>query len=167
MLDYVKKSLVPHENLIFLGRRSIVEYANAISLAIAFAGLACLGLYRIGLNNYSGVAAIVAVLFGGVSWLRWKSTEFAITSKRLIYKTGIFSVETWEMQLTKANKLSLSQSIGGRMLNFGTITVSDSGNDACSFVNMDNPVEFRQHYLAATDQQPEQATSQPANTIAK
>lgn len=164
MLDYVKNNLVAQETLIYLGRRSIVDYANSLGFGLVFLGMAGFGVHRIGLNPYSGVAFIVAIGCGVRSWLLWKSTEFGITSKRLIYKNGIFSVDTWEMQLSKANKLSLYQSLPGRMLNFGTITISDSGNDSCAFINMDNPAEFRQHYLSATDQQPEQKARNSKNT---
>ncbi len=156
MLDYVKNNLVEQEKLIYLGRRSLVEYANPMGLAVVLIGLAGFGFYRLGFNNYSLFALAAASTCIAQSWLRWKATEFAITSKRLIYKTGILSVDTWEMQLSKANKLSLYQSISGRMLNFGTITVSDSGTDSCAFINMDSPAAFRQHYLVSTDQQPEQ-----------
>jgi len=156
MLNYVKSNLVAQEKLIYLGRRSLVEYANPVGLAVMLIVMAGFGVHRLGFNNYSWFALAVAGVCLIQSWLRWKATEFAITSKRLIYKTGILSVATWEMQLSKANKLSLYQSVSGRILNFGTITVSDSGNDSCAFINMDNPVEFRQYYLAATDQQPEQ-----------
>ena len=158
MLNYVENNLVEEEKLIYLGRRSIVEYGNQLAISILFILLAGAGVYRLGPNPYSLAALGVSVFCITQSWLRWKATEFGITSKRLIYKNGILSVETWEMQLSKANKLSLSQSISGRMLNFGTITVSDSGNDTCSFTNMANPAEFRQCFLAATDQQPSQKT---------
>lgn len=159
MLNYVEDNLVEEEKLIYLGRRSIIEYSTQFTISIVFILLAGAGVYRLGLNLYSLAAVGVTVFCLAQSWLRWKATEFGITSKRLIYKSGILSVETWEMQLSKANKLSLSQSIAGRVLNFGTITVSDSGNDSCSFTNMDNPAEFRQCYLAATDHQPAQKTS--------
>ena len=58
--------------------------------------------------------------------LRW-TDEFVITNKRIICKTGIFSRRTLEMNLNKIESVNIDQSIFGRMLGYGTITIIGTG----------------------------------------
>lgn len=76
---------------------------------------------------------------------RW-SDEFVITNKRVICKTGIVSRKTFEMNLNKIESVNVDQSIMGRMLGYGTITVIGTGGTRESFPDIANAVEFRKKF---------------------
>lgn len=76
---------------------------------------------------------------------RW-SDEFVVTNRRIIIKTGIISRKTFEMNLNKIETVNVDQSIFGRMLGFGTITVIGTGGTREEFPNIAQPTEFRKKF---------------------
>jgi uncharacterized membrane protein YdbT with pleckstrin-like domain len=76
---------------------------------------------------------------------RW-SDEFVITDKRVIVKTGIISRRTLEMNLNKIESVNVDQSIMGRLLGYGTITIIGTGGTHESFPDIGNAVGFRKRF---------------------
>lgn len=74
------------------------------------------------------------------------SDEFAITNKRIIVKTGLISRKTLEMNLNKIESVNVDQSILGRMLGYGSITIIGTGGTREEFPNITNPIEFRKKF---------------------
>jgi uncharacterized membrane protein YdbT with pleckstrin-like domain len=72
--------------------------------------------------------------------------EFAITNKRVIIKTGLISRRTLEMNLSKIESVNVNQSILGRILGYGTITVIGTGGTRESFPKIQKPLEFRKKF---------------------
>lgn len=72
--------------------------------------------------------------------------EFAITNRRIIVKTGLISRHTLEMNLSKIESVNVDQTILGRLLGYGTITIIGSGGTRESFPNISNPLEFRKKF---------------------
>jgi len=56
-------------------------------------------------------------------FIRKATSEFAITTKRVIIKVGFISRRTLEMNLSKIETVNVDQSIMGRILNYGSITI--------------------------------------------
>ena len=77
--------------------------------------------------------------------LQW-SDEFVITNKRIICKTGIFARKTLEMNLNKIESVNVDQSIIGRLLGYGTITIIGTGGTKESVTDIANAVEFRKSF---------------------
>jgi len=76
---------------------------------------------------------------------RW-SDEFVVTNKRLICKTGLISRKTLEMNLNKIETVNVDQSILGRLLGYGTITIIGTGGTREAFEDIAAPVEFRKRF---------------------
>lgn len=72
--------------------------------------------------------------------------EFAITNKRVIIKTGLFSRKTFEMNLSKIESVNVDQSILGRILGYGTIKIVGSGGTKEVFPNIRKPLAFRKTF---------------------
>lgn len=72
--------------------------------------------------------------------------EFAITNKRVIIKTGLISRQIFEMNHSKIESVNVDQSILGRILGYGTITVVGSGGTRGVFSNISNPLAFRRKF---------------------
>jgi len=73
------------------------------------------------------------------------TSEFAITNKRVIIKTGLIRRKTLEMNLSKIETVGVEQSILGRILDYGTITLIGTGGTHESFPNIMNPLEFERN----------------------
>lgn len=72
--------------------------------------------------------------------------EFAITNKRVIIKTGLISRKTFEMNHSKIESVNVDQSILGRILGYGTISIVGSGGTKEVFPNIKSPLKFRKKF---------------------
>ncbi len=84
-------------------------------------------------------------LFIAPALKRW-SDEFVVTNKRIICKIGIISRKTFEMNLNKVETVNVDQSIFGRVLGYGTITIIGTGGTREIFDDISSPVEFRKAF---------------------
>ena len=78
----------------------------------------------------------------------YKTTEFAVTNKRVIAKTGWIRRRSLELLLTKVESIGVSQPIMGRVFNYGTITVVGTGGTREPFHNIVEPMGFRKRVNA-------------------
>ncbi|HOF21013.1 MAG TPA: PH domain-containing protein [Bacteroidales bacterium] len=76
---------------------------------------------------------------------RWFS-EFVITNRRIIIKTGIISRTTFEMNLSKIESVNVDQSVSARIFNYGSITIIGSGGTRESFHKIAKPLAFRKAF---------------------
>lgn len=101
-----------------------------------------------------GVLTLVIVV--GLFILIWvyvkrKTTELAITNKRVIAKRGFIQRDTIEMFLGKVESVHVEQSVPGRILDYGTVIVSGTGVMSTRFERISAPLEFRKRFMAAAD----------------
>jgi len=78
--------------------------------------------------------------------IRKKTSEFVITNKRVIMKTGLISRKTFEMNLQKIESVNVDQSIAGRILGYGTVTIIGTGGSKESFEDIAAPLLFRRKF---------------------
>lgn len=79
---------------------------------------------------------------------QWTS-EFAITNKRIIIKTGLVSRQTLEMNLNKVEAVNVDQSIFGRVLGYGSIIIIGIGGTKERFYHISDPMQFRKIFQQA------------------
>ena len=100
-------------------------------------------------TNYHWVIFIswlgLFTLLLGPAIIRW-SSEFVITNKRIIIKTGFISRNTFEMNLSKIESVNVDQSFMGRILGYGSMTIIGTGGTRESFHNITKPLEFRKAF---------------------
>ncbi len=76
---------------------------------------------------------------------KW-TDEFAITSKRVIIKTGLIRRRTVELNLNKIESVNIDQGILGRILGFGSIQIVGTGGTKEVFPNINKPLTFRKKF---------------------
>lgn len=86
---------------------------------------------------------INAALTGIQALVYMLTTEFAVTNRRIIAKRGFIRRHTVEMLLTKVETVSVHQNVLGRLLNFGTVTVTGTGGTRESFRAIVAPLRVR------------------------
>lgn len=94
-------------------------------------------------------AAFVAVI--GPPVLRCITSELVLTNKRVVAKFGFFSLRTLEMKIDRIESIGVQQSLFGRLLNYGTITVIGTGASHEPFPDIVDPVGYKMAFDAATD----------------
>ena len=97
------------------------------------------------------IVIVIGLVLLVVAWIRVRSTEIAITNKRIIAKFGFVKRHTVEINLEKVESLRVEQGVWGRILNFGTIFISGSGSSVAPIPNIADPLVFRRKFMEATN----------------
>lgn len=102
-------------------------------------------------NILSGVALILMLigflLFLAKFWTWW-AEDYMITNRRLLKVTGVLSKRSADSALEKINDAVLSQSVFGRMFNFGDLEILTAADQAVDRYHMlNNPKEFKKTML--------------------
>ena len=71
------------------------------------------------------------------------SSEFSLTSKRVIGKTGFLRRKSVDLLLGKVESLKIDPDILGRLLNYGNVVVTGTGATKEIFSNISNPLKLR------------------------
>src|SRR5206468_8290780 len=114
----------------------------------------------------SAVFVLLTALAYGFAFVIYRTSEFAVTNKRVMIKVGWIRHRTMETMLSKVEAIGVEQSIMGRMLNFGSITVTGTGGTKEPFRKIARPLEFRRQVQAAIAAVEESKVTAPANVYA-
>ena len=99
-------------------------------------------------NGFSEAEGVNFKLFLGgllicIAALRVLTTELALTNKRVIAKVGLIRRKTVELRLEKVESLMVNQGILGRMLNYGSVSVTGTGGTKTPIPYISDPASFR------------------------
>ena len=136
-MGYIEANLLPGESVVQRARLHWIVFLKAIAVIVV--GLGLLLLQPI----VGTVVIAVGVLMAIPPWLERLTSEFGVTSKRVIIKVGLVQRRTLELLIRQVEAISVDQSLTGRIFNFGTITLSGTGGVRETFHNISNPLEFR------------------------
>ena len=134
MASYVDSVLISGEAVVHRGHVPLWPHTWKILL-----GIVLLPAFGLGLVFLAWV------------WIVYKTTEIAITNKRIIAKFGFISRSTIEINLPKVESVQVDQGVLGRMFDYGTIIVAGAGTPNLSVPGAAEPLEFRKHFMEATD----------------
>jgi uncharacterized membrane protein YdbT with pleckstrin-like domain len=102
---------------------------------------------RIAFEGFAGVLAILALFSLAAAAIRRASTEVVVTNRRVIYKTGLISRRTVEMNISKIETVDVEQGILGRIFGFGTIMIRGTGATFEPLPRVAHPLALRNAIL--------------------
>ena len=137
-MGYIEANLLPGETVVQRARLHWIVFLKAIAVFVLGLGLLYFDPKLIGL-----IVMAVGLVMAVPPWVSRVSSEFGVTSKRVIIKVGVIQRRTLELLIRQVEAISVDQSLAGRMLNFGTITLTGTGGVRETFHNISNPLEFR------------------------
>jgi uncharacterized membrane protein YdbT with pleckstrin-like domain len=92
------------------------------------------------INMLAGVLVLAALVWIGVTYAKWATTNFVITTDRLIYRHGVLSKHGIEIPLERVNTVFFSQRLLERMLGSGDLVIESAGERGQqSFANVRKP----------------------------
>ncbi len=94
-------------------------------------------------NSYLISIMVTIIFYSLILYSQRFLNEYGITSQRVISKSGIVSRNIEEMSLKSIESINVKQSILGRILNYGSISITGRGNAVLVFKDIDSPVEIR------------------------
>lgn len=135
-MSFIEKNLSTNERILYKSKLHWIIYIRGLFLAV-------LGLL-VGSASYSacGFLVFIGVLSLITAFIVDKSSEFAVTNKRVILKTGLLSRKFCEIQLNKSEGLQIEEGVLGRMFGYGKMRVS-SGGVIEVFSPIAKPFEFK------------------------
>ncbi len=98
-------------------------------------GIVVLSMTDAGTNTRKGLGVIALILLVGtaiwtvVRYLKWLTTNFVITSNRLIFRQGVISKSGIEIPLERVNNVNFHQSVFERILGAGDLLIESGGED--------------------------------------
>ena len=168
-MSYVEQNLLPNERVTY---RAHLHWAIYIPAGFILA----LGLLFVISGGSSGAAdgfgeflICVGVLGVLAAWIRVKTSEFAVTDKRVVIKVGLIRRRSLELLLRQVETIGVNQGILGRIFGYGALVIGGTGGTKELFPAISNPLEFRkqvQIQSTATDggSAPTQASPGPEKT---
>ena len=152
-MGYVERHLLAGEHVVYKTRLHWVLFLRPALVLLAGVALAVLlrqvqdppWLWVIGAS-----AALIGLAWGLVHYVELMTSEFAVTSSRLVMKVGLISRYTTELLLAKVETIGVQQGLTGRLLGFGDLIVTGTGGAREVFRRVRDPIGFRNHVQQAT-----------------
>lgn len=133
MSSYVEDALVPGESVLHEGRISLWSMWHLLLFGVLLLPVA------------------VGLVLLGIAYVRYHSTELAVTSRRVIVKHGFIRRRTIEINIQKVEAIQVEQGLLGRLLDFGTLVISGTGESHAPLVGIADPMDFRRAFVQAQD----------------
>jgi len=167
-MSYVQRVLQPGEVVRYTASTHWIVYWPGAVCMIAAVAVLLFGP-RLSANHptfWYWVASLIAVvgLFLLIrEWFSWWTMEIAVTNLRVIYKTGLVKRRTKEMNMDKVESVEVDQSILGRILDYGTVTITGTGAGLEALAGVARPIELRNSItgVAHNDVQSPQSPTPP------
>jgi uncharacterized membrane protein YdbT with pleckstrin-like domain len=144
-MSYLDQVLQPGEKILYRTTVSWTLFIPGVALLILalliFGGLSG-SIWGSVLGGIVGVPAIV--LIGRAWFTRW-TTEIAVTNSRVIVKRGFIRRHTVEIHMDKVESVDVDQSLLGRILSYGDVTVRGTGATFEPIKMIDHPLQLRSH----------------------
>jgi uncharacterized membrane protein YdbT with pleckstrin-like domain len=148
-MRYIDHILQPGETVAYTTTLHWIAYMPALGLWL----LAAMALTTGGAAGpISVMVALVCAAVGLVlalrAWFRRWTTEIDVTDRRIVYKCGFIRRHTVEMNMDKVESVDVDQSILGRLLNYGDITIRGTGVGIEPLHKIGGALEFRNKVTA-------------------
>lgn len=115
---HAKALVLPAFTLIVLGGGA------GVAAAAVPAGFTPIGQYVV-----VGLGLVLAVWWCVIPFLRWRTTTYTVTNRRLITRTGVLSRTGKDLPLIRINDVSYDRSLGDRILGCGTLNIRTAAED--------------------------------------
>jgi uncharacterized membrane protein YdbT with pleckstrin-like domain len=151
---YIDEILQPGEKVLYSTNAHWVFYLPAIAAWLVAAVLVVLSRLTTADSVVllclaaAAVVAIAALYWTVRAWFRRLTTETDVTNRRVVHKTGFIKRRTFEMALDKVESVDVNQSIAGRVLNYGDVTIMGVGEGKETISTIAEPLAFRNSITA-------------------
>lgn len=92
---------------------------------------------------------VIGAIWGIPMLIASYTTEIVVTSRRFVKKTGLIVRRAEELSLDRIEEVNLRQSVLGRLLNYGDLTVRGTGEGVIDLVMVDDPIRLRRELQSA------------------
>src|SRR3954447_8534363 len=158
MARYIDEILQPGEKVLYSTNAHWIFYFPAIVAWIAALVLLILSRATVseGITLFclaaAAVVALAALYWTARAWFQRWTIETDVTNLRIVHKVGFIKRRTFEMSLDKVESVDVNQSILGRILNYGDVTILGVGEGKETIRMIASPLRFRSFITAREEQ---------------
>jgi membrane protein YdbS with pleckstrin-like domain len=166
-MSYLDDHLLAGERIVYRARLHWTLFLA--SIVVVLLGIALAILLQVIQPAYSFVGLALAgigLLLAIGPAIRYVTSEFAVTDKRVLGKVGFIERESDETLLSKVEAIAVDQGVLGRVLGFGTVTITGTGGTQEVFSGISEPLEFRRQIQSQILAQDERRGSHSGGTAA-
>jgi uncharacterized membrane protein YdbT with pleckstrin-like domain len=152
---YIDDILQPGEKVLYSTNAHWIFFGPALLLWIlAAVFLALSGMVQPGSPlmlvcwAMAAIVALIALYKMVTAWFQRWTTETDVTNLRVVHKTGFISRKTFEMSLDKVESVDVTQSIWGRIFDYGDVTIMGVGEGKETITTIASPLAFRNSITA-------------------
>ncbi len=158
-MGYVEDLLATNEKIVYTTKKHWVAplFSTVTGTLLTVAGLA--GLFgqwiwidNDALNTLVLGSGLIALLIGlallAKAFVEWWSESYVVTNHKVMKVSGILRKTAEGSALEKINDITISQSMLGRTLGYGTLSVLTAADESnLHYSSMRQPMEFRREIL--------------------
>lgn len=153
-MSFIENNLLSNEKLILFSKMHKIVFALPVImllLALFFAihggparFSAPLPFLPLSMRVLLTLICLAVTLFTGIDALiSYETSEYGVTNKRILIKTGWIRRNTLELFLDKVEAINVTQSVPGRVFGYGTLRVVGTGGTEDPFFYIPDPLKFR------------------------
>ncbi len=159
---YIPSTLLRGEKLIYIARPHWIIFTPGVLMLIVAMlffhygpiffsfQFSVLGGYQLyGIVGF--VIALVACYWLLTAYIIFRTSEYGVTDKRVLMKTGWIRRNSLEIFLQRLEAINVSQTVPGRIFNYGTIVLIGTGGTQDYYANVPDPLNFRRRVQQQTD----------------
>ena len=144
-MAYPRDLLAPDEDVVVDAHphwKALIGAGATTLLAIALALLAWWWMDSVqwsdGVETGVGIAVAVgvAVLIAWLAiapYIRWATTHFVVTDRRVIFRTGVFTKSGIDIPLARINSVQFRHGLVDRLFKTGTLIIESASDDPLEF----------------------------------
>ena len=152
--SYLKSTLQPGETILAKGRihGAFLVAPAVVATAFLIGVLKLLVAWQLAeLAPWCWWTALVPVLYFADRFIFWATAESAITSHRVLFKSGWIARKISEVSLSKIESSAIDEPLIGRVFGFADLVVKGSGGHAVTIPALANVMSFRAAVQNATN----------------
>jgi membrane protein YdbS with pleckstrin-like domain len=155
-MSYLDDHLLAGERIVYRAHLHWIIFGTATLVILAGVALTIvLKLYQPEYWYLGAALAGIGLLLAIPPAIRYTSSEFAVTDKRVLAKHGFIQRESIETLLSKVEAIEVDQGVIGRVMGFGSISITGTGGTEESFPMISSPLEFRRQIQSQIVEQEE------------
>jgi uncharacterized membrane protein YdbT with pleckstrin-like domain len=146
---YIDDILQPGEKVLYSTNAHWIFFLPAIigwilvGVFLVLSGMVPAGPSALICLSLAAISAVAALYKTATAWFHRWTTETDVTNFRVVHKTGFVKRQTFEMSVDKVESVDVDQSILGRILNYGDVTVLGVGEGGKTLDTIASPLSFR------------------------
>jgi uncharacterized membrane protein YdbT with pleckstrin-like domain len=94
-----------------------------------------------------GLVAVAWAVWLTLKYFQWRMTYFVVTSRRVIYRTGVISKHGVEIPLERINNINFHQRVIDRIIGAGDLDIESAGRDGQSHFDFIRHPDGVQHEI--------------------